>query len=99
MDRLHDSAPLVAEAVYHLKAFVANWVSVIQELLPLTQWCHVATKDNPTDLLSRGINAKDLTHCQLWWKGMASILSCAVAHQDACSQECPSRNKYVMLCH
>ncbi len=52
-----------------LKTFVANWVSAIQELLPSTQWRHVATKDSPADLLSQGIDAKDLTHCQLWWKG------------------------------
>ncbi|GFY61079.1 integrase catalytic domain-containing protein [Trichonephila inaurata madagascariensis] len=37
-----------------LKVFVANRVSLIQELTQTFSWYHVKTKDNPADLISRG---------------------------------------------
>ncbi|GFQ93761.1 integrase catalytic domain-containing protein [Trichonephila clavata] len=37
-----------------LKVFVANRVSLIQELTETFSWHHVKTKENPADLISRG---------------------------------------------
>ncbi len=52
-----------------LERFVANRVHAISTLLPHSHWRHVSTHDNPADLASRGLHAKDLILSQLWWKG------------------------------
>ncbi|CAL8137208.1 unnamed protein product [Orchesella dallaii] len=49
--------------------FVANRVSIIQELIPAVQWNHVKTEDNPADVLSRGISAEELCNNNQWWHG------------------------------
>lgn len=54
---------------HRLKTFVGNRVAEIQNLTDQRNWGHVGTKDNPADLLSRGITAKNLGNCELWWKG------------------------------
>ncbi len=52
-----------------LDRFIANRISAIQSKLPASHWRHVGSKDNPADLASRGMLAKDLVDCELWWKG------------------------------
>ena len=42
------------------KQFVCNRVTEIQELTNPAQWKHCSRKDNPADLLTRGIEAKTL---------------------------------------
>ncbi|XP_033213855.1 uncharacterized protein LOC117170917 [Belonocnema kinseyi] len=44
----------------HCKTFVANRVSEIQNLVPNAICKHIRSKDNPTDILSRGLNAVPL---------------------------------------
>lgn len=51
------------------KTFVANRVSEIQSLSNITEWHHVASADNPADLLSRGQAASQLLACELWRYG------------------------------
>ncbi|XP_044249578.1 uncharacterized protein [Drosophila takahashii] len=51
------------------KVFVANRISKILELCDGKQWRHIASEDNPADLLSRGISVTKLASCQLWWNG------------------------------
>ena len=46
--------------------FVANRTSEIQRLTN-DIWNHVSSKDNPADLISRGINPEDLQDNELWW--------------------------------
>ncbi|XP_035232408.1 uncharacterized protein LOC118204190, partial [Stegodyphus dumicola] len=41
---------------YQLKTFVANRVATIQELTNGHQWRHVSSKENPSDLISRGLD-------------------------------------------
>ena len=43
-----------------LKQFVANRVQKIKQLVPATHWNYCPTKSNPADLLTRGINSKQL---------------------------------------
>ncbi|CAG9136384.1 unnamed protein product [Plutella xylostella] len=41
-------------------------------------WYYINTKQNPADLITRGVMPKDLPTCQLWWQGapwMANDLS------------------------
>ncbi|XP_022902989.2 uncharacterized protein [Onthophagus taurus] len=52
-----------------LQTFVGNRVLQIQELTQPNDWYHVNTKENPADLLSRGVNPKDLINNSLWWHG------------------------------
>lgn len=49
-----------------LQTFVANRVAEIQQLAPATQWRHVRSKDNPADVLSRGMTPQDLKNVPLW---------------------------------
>lgn len=50
------------------KDFVRNRVSFIQELSN-SRWHHVAGKENPADLASRGVNPQRLQLEELWWTG------------------------------
>lgn len=51
------------------KTFVANRVSEIQDLTDIQDWHYVCSKENPADLLTRGIEAKGMLNNKLWWKG------------------------------
>ena len=59
---------------YQLKTFVANRITTIQDLTDIHQWRHVSSKENPADLISRGMNPKDLIVCPLWWNGPEFLL-------------------------
>ncbi|KAJ8969338.1 hypothetical protein NQ314_001807 [Rhamnusium bicolor] len=41
----------------------------IQELTYNCHWLHVKTKENPSDLLSRGTDPTALRNATIWWKG------------------------------
>ncbi|XP_055605504.1 uncharacterized protein LOC129753684 [Uranotaenia lowii] len=49
--------------------FIANRVTSIQEKTTITCWHHVRSKDNPADLISRGVSSKKLASSALWWSG------------------------------
>ena len=51
------------------KPFVANRVTEIQSLTAPSQWHHVAGKDNPADLLTRGLSASELVQSDQWLHG------------------------------
>ena len=53
----------------HWKTFVANRVSFIQTELTNVTWAHVPSKENPTDLASRGSTPIELAKSDLWWYG------------------------------
>ena len=55
------------------KPFVANRISEIQSLSSPEKWNHVKTKENPADLLSRGMSVKDLAQSNLWWYGPETL--------------------------
>ncbi|GBM20246.1 hypothetical protein AVEN_216664-1 [Araneus ventricosus] len=50
-----------------LKTFVANRISIIRTLTVAEQWNHVPSKQNPADLISRGMHPVKLQLCELWW--------------------------------
>ena len=56
-----------------LKTFVSNRVAQIQELTSNDTWRHVSSKNNPADILSRGIMPNELKTSQLWWHGPAFL--------------------------
>lgn len=53
-----------------LKAYVVSTrVIQILEFTNARQWNYINTKDNPADVLSRGISAQAITTLKLWWQG------------------------------
>ena len=56
------------------KPFVANRVGEIQSLTDPEQWRHVPTKQNPADLLTRGLSVSTLIDEESWWKGPAFLM-------------------------
>ncbi|GFX22068.1 uncharacterized protein TNCV_3054241 [Trichonephila clavipes] len=52
-----------------LKTFIGNRIKIIQRLTQNCQWNHVSFNENPADLISRGLNASDISSKQLWWHG------------------------------
>ena len=61
------------------KPFVANRVGEIQSISDPAQWRYVPTSINPADFLSRGMKAKDLKKCDVWWKGPEYLLQPEIA--------------------
>ena len=49
--------------------FVANRVQQIRDNTAVTAWNHVDTKENPADIASRGMGAKELLSATNWWMG------------------------------
>lgn len=56
-----------------LKTFVQTRTSLIQEMTNEHSWHHVRSKENPADLVSRGLHLDDLRSCVLWWEGPAFL--------------------------
>jgi hypothetical protein len=52
-----------------LATFVANRVTLIQELTAHFTWRHIRTECNPADIISRGLLPKEIRDCVLWWQG------------------------------
>lgn len=52
-----------------LKTFVQNRTAEIHEITKELPWRHVSGKENPADLVSRGVGLEDLSNSELWWKG------------------------------
>ncbi|XP_073955604.1 uncharacterized protein [Choristoneura fumiferana] len=53
----------------NLKSFVRNRVHEIQESTEGHTWSYVPSKDNPADLVSRGLKADVISCSSLWWSG------------------------------
>jgi hypothetical protein len=51
------------------KTFVANRVNHIQEITNVEDWNRSSFKENPADLVSRGVDANVLRNSSLWWNG------------------------------
>ena len=56
------------------KPFVANRVGRIHGATDPAQWRHVPSKENPADLLSRGLTATQLSQSGQWWHGPEFLL-------------------------
>ena len=52
-----------------LPVFIAHRVVKILRLTIADQWRHVPSKQNPADVLSRGVRARELSSCNMWWFG------------------------------
>lgn len=70
-----------------LQPFVRNRVAEILDKTSSCTWRHVPTDKNPADLVSRGVSAKSLQSCQLWWHGPDFL-----NHNESCWPTCPVIN-------
>ena len=59
----------IVKPLHHLKLFVKNRVSIIQDLTQSEWWRHVSSGENPADLISRGVEPNKIQNCDLWWHG------------------------------
>ena len=46
-------------------------MSEIEDITSNFLWHHVASEDNPADILSRGAGPEELRHNSQWWNGPA----------------------------
>ncbi|XP_054717257.1 uncharacterized protein LOC129226651 [Uloborus diversus] len=51
------------------KPFVKNRIEEIQRLTEPPKWNFCPGRDNPSDIVSRGISVRELKDSQLWWHG------------------------------
>ncbi|GFT96606.1 integrase catalytic domain-containing protein [Trichonephila clavipes] len=51
------------------KPFASNRISEIQENTAPVSWRHCSGKQNPADLLIRGLTSKELINSEKWWHG------------------------------
>ncbi|XP_049869025.1 uncharacterized protein LOC126368869 [Pectinophora gossypiella] len=51
------------------KTFVANRVGTIKELTDPYSWRYVPTSQNPADLVSRGVDPREIANSVMWWQG------------------------------
>ena len=65
----------IRNEVKRFQVFVANRVQQIREYTTPDQWRFVKSEDNPADLASRGIEAGQITNCDLWWHGPKFLVS------------------------
>lgn len=56
------------------KVFVSNRVNQIHQLLPVCNWRHIASGDNPADCASRGMQPSELSGHSLYWNGPRFLL-------------------------
>jgi len=49
--------------------FVANRIGEIQRLTEIKNWRHVASANNPADIVSRGLDPCELADSAMWWHG------------------------------
>jgi len=54
--------------------FVSNRIAEIQQLTNCENWRHVPMRENPADLLSRGLPLDSLIQSKLWWHGPNFLL-------------------------
>ena len=76
--------------------YVANRVQQIKDLTNPEQWNFVQSKDNPADVVSRGMNAKDLLTHKEWFEGPTMLYKQNIenyiddnAIQRSCASEDP----------
>ncbi|GFT43582.1 integrase catalytic domain-containing protein [Nephila pilipes] len=55
---------------FRFKPFIKNRIEEIQKLTEPSKWHHCPGKENPADILRRGISVRELKDSELWWHGL-----------------------------
>lgn len=61
--------------IARLSPFVGVRVSQILELTKHSEWKYVNTSENPADLISRSVSAKDIGKMNIWWNGPSWLVT------------------------
>ncbi|XP_050064313.1 uncharacterized protein LOC114118967 [Aphis gossypii] len=66
-----DSAIVIAwiKSKCNFQPYVSNRIARIQDISDPNQWHHVPTRENPADIVSRGMDAAAISQSMLWWHG------------------------------
>ncbi|XP_043064382.1 uncharacterized protein LOC122320284 [Drosophila ficusphila] len=64
----------ISDEPSRFQIFIANRISLIQELSSGMNWRYVPTDCNPADILSRGASPTELLESALWFRGPAFLL-------------------------
>ena len=59
----------IVQSAKEWKQFVQHRVDEIRKLVPAECWNHCPGSENPADILSRGMNSRELAASTLWWNG------------------------------
>ena len=54
---------------HSFRPFIAHWIGEIHDLSNPTQWRHVSTHQNPTNLPTKGMSVTEIKGTEMWWKG------------------------------
>ncbi|XP_054711310.1 uncharacterized protein LOC129220901 [Uloborus diversus] len=81
---------------WKLKTFVSNRVAKIQHHTQNFHWHHIASGDNPSDLISRGLDATDLVDNSLWWYG-PDFLTRPNSFPEPASPHLSSKDQVIIL--
>ena len=75
-----------------LQVYVRNRVDEIRSLVPNAKFSYVNTRENPSDLLSRGISVNVMAKSSLWWEGPSWLKDDPpfLRMNDLCSEEVDS---------
>ncbi|XP_026326026.1 uncharacterized protein LOC113234770 isoform X1 [Hyposmocoma kahamanoa] len=82
----------LASSPLPLKPFVRHRVCEIQEGFREHSWRYVPSKENPADLVSRGLSANLISDSTLWWTGPSFLLS-----PSSFWPETPNKEKVIEL--
>lgn len=66
-----DSSIVIAwiKSKCNFQPYVSNRIARIQDISDPNQWHHVPTRENPADIVSRGMDASAISQSKLWWHG------------------------------
>ena len=80
--------------------YMANSVSKIQDTTSNFIWHHVASEDNPADVLSRGTKPEELRHNSQWWNGPSWLAHGEELwpHSNIVTEEAPVEQRKQNVC-
>lgn len=83
------------------KIFVANRVAQIQSLRDHVNWKYLNTSDNPADLMTKGMDPKDLSYSKLWFEGPSwlSNFSIKLMPTNGLSETQKKSNVFISIIH
>ena len=58
-----------------LPVYVSNRTDEIRNLIPTARFRYVNTKDNPSDVITRGVSTQQLLSSSAWWQGPTWLIS------------------------
>ncbi|XP_065224344.1 uncharacterized protein LOC135848372 [Planococcus citri] len=77
--------------------FVRNRIEHVNSIIPYAQWSYVNTKENPADLVTRGVSIESLIDNQLWLQGPSWLQTEDTPKVEISLPEPPEKRRTVLL--